>query len=279
MKVVIFAIHFGPKIAWMDIFLKSCQYNPNINWVIFTDTIYKTTIPNNVKIEFMRLDMFIELANNKLGTDIVNMEPYKVCDFRPSFGILFDNYISEYDFWGHCDLDIIFGDIEACTLDHLPELDILSSRGGFKKNGRRSVPKMCGGLSLYRNSDLVNKLFYKSNFNHIFSSKKHFAFDEHGISNIIRQNIKLRTKWDIYFFNYPHETVIKRWWFCTDNHPGTVNNDHIWVWVSGKLYFRGREVGYLHFQDWKRIESFNRTIPSADHVDKIYISRFGICLR
>ncbi len=39
--------------------------------------------------------------------------PYKLVDFRPAFGELFSEYLLQYDFWGHCDLDVIFGDIRA----------------------------------------------------------------------------------------------------------------------------------------------------------------------
>ena len=37
-------------------------------------------------------------------------------DLRPAYGVLFEEYLDGYDFWGHCDLDVLFGRIR----DHLP---------------------------------------------------------------------------------------------------------------------------------------------------------------
>ena len=37
--------------------------------------------------------------------------PYKLCDYKPVYGLIFDEDLQDYDFWGHCDVDLIFGDI------------------------------------------------------------------------------------------------------------------------------------------------------------------------
>jgi hypothetical protein len=37
--------------------------------------------------------------------------PYKLCDFRPAFGEIFAEELAGFDFWGHSDLDLIFGQI------------------------------------------------------------------------------------------------------------------------------------------------------------------------
>ena len=279
MKGVIFALQFGESIPWMSVFVKSCQHNPDIDWVIFTDVDYKLTLPGNVSIHHMTLDMFIELANQTFQTKITNLNPYKVCDFRPSFGTLFKHHTTGYSFWGHCDLDVIFGNIQTHILKHAQNYDIVSTRGGFYKPGRRSIPKLCGGLSVYKNTDIVNNLYNRCNFKSIITDNKHHAFDEHGISKIARQCDEVNVKWDEYIFNYPHDVTIKRWWYSPEYHPGTVHEDHIWLWEDGKLYFRNREIGYLHFQDWKRDLKFNRNITMTDDVKKIYISKFGFSLR
>jgi hypothetical protein len=42
--------------------------------------------------------------------------PYKLCDFRPAFGEIFREELAGFEFWGHCDLDVLFGRIR----EHLP---------------------------------------------------------------------------------------------------------------------------------------------------------------
>ena len=33
-----------------------------------------------------------------------------MCDYKVAYGEMFQDYIKEYDFWGHCDMDMIFGE-------------------------------------------------------------------------------------------------------------------------------------------------------------------------
>ena len=63
--------------------------------------------------------------------------PYKLCDFRPAFGEIFADELAGYDFWGHSDLDVIFGRIR----DHLPAAAFEADKILFN-----------GNFSLYRNS-------------------------------------------------------------------------------------------------------------------------------
>ena len=64
-------------------------------------------------------------------------QPYKLCDFRPAFGEIFAEELAGYDFWGHSDLDVIFGRIR----DHLPSAAFDADKILFN-----------GNFSLYRNT-------------------------------------------------------------------------------------------------------------------------------
>ena len=37
--------------------------------------------------------------------------PYKLCDFKPAYGEIFNEFISSFDYWGYCDVDLIWGNI------------------------------------------------------------------------------------------------------------------------------------------------------------------------
>jgi len=37
----------------------------------------------------------------------------KLCDFRTAYGFVFRNWIKNYDLWGYCDNDLLFGNIRA----------------------------------------------------------------------------------------------------------------------------------------------------------------------
>ena len=37
-------------------------------------------------------------------------DAYKLTDFKPAYGEIFQDYIIQYDFWGFTDIDLIYGD-------------------------------------------------------------------------------------------------------------------------------------------------------------------------
>ena len=66
----------------------------------------------------------------KLGFPVALNSPYKLCDFKPSDGEVFEDYLNDYDYWGHCDVDLIWGDIRKFVTDELLEKYVrIFSRG------------------------------------------------------------------------------------------------------------------------------------------------------
>lgn len=83
---------------------------------------------------------------------------------------MFQDYIKEYDFWGHCDADMIFGDIRKYVTD-----DIL------EKYDRLGVD---GFFSLFRNTPEINSIYRKAgDIKLIFTDQKPFGFDEWGLNH------------------------------------------------------------------------------------------------
>ena len=92
---------------------------------------------------------------------------------------MFSDYIKGFDYWGHCDLDLIFGDLKK----FLPkeEYDKLSFQGHF---------------CMYKNRNSINMLFLKDHngsidYSEILSHNQHFGFDEignYGINSIFERN-------------------------------------------------------------------------------------------
>lgn len=111
------------------------------------------------------------LFEQKLHTKISLESPYKLCDFKPMYGYLFENYLIGYEFWGHCDNDLIFGNIADFITEYI------------LKNYDRIFTR--GHLSIYRNTPEVNSFFKKSiNYKNVpsweivVSSQQGFSFDE-----------------------------------------------------------------------------------------------------
>jgi hypothetical protein len=159
---------------WADLFVESCRHNPSIDFYLITDCIPPHHVPPK-NVRFVNLDLpgFSALASAKLGLEVNLTRPYKLTDFKPAYGVIFRDYLEKYDFWGYCDLDIVFGDIRKFLTDELlDEYDVIATRKEF----------ITGHFTLYRNTDNITRLYENSrDYKEVFStSSNSFAFDECG---------------------------------------------------------------------------------------------------
>jgi len=170
-KIILITCWYGEYPWYLPYYLHSCSYNSSIDFVIITDnTDDVPNLPENVKIILKSLPDIISATSEKLNFNINIDYPYKLCDFKPAYGFMFPELIKGYDFWGHCDLDIIYGDIRSFfTGEILENYDYLSVRHDYTT----------GCFGLYRNIDLMNNYFQKSkDYKKVFSESKHYCFDE-----------------------------------------------------------------------------------------------------
>ena len=121
---VVFLICWQGDYPWyLPYFLHSCRYNPDIDFLIFTDNQTSLThLPHNVRLIPYSLEQFKTDAAKALGFEVAIEFGYKLCDFKPAYGFIFSDYIKKYDFWGYCDIDVIFGNIRLFMTDECQHL-------------------------------------------------------------------------------------------------------------------------------------------------------------
>lgn len=130
---------------YFQLFLNSCACNPHFDWIFFTDNKDKYDYPSNVRKVYMTFDEVKRIFQSKFDFPINISNLGKLCDIKPTYGYLFADYLKEYDFWGHVDLDVIYGKLDNfVTDDLLDSYDKIFTKGHF---------------SLYRNCEEMNKLF------------------------------------------------------------------------------------------------------------------------
>jgi len=168
--IAFFIVYLGNYPWYFPYFLHSCRYNPTVDFLIFTDNKAKLDLPPNVKIIPYSLEQFKTEASKALGFEVAIESGYKLCDFKPAYGFIFRDWIKNYDFWGYCDVDVIFGNIRAFMTDELlNEYDIISARHDY----------LTGCFALYRNNEFMRELFKQSkDYRKVFTEPRNFFFDE-----------------------------------------------------------------------------------------------------
>jgi hypothetical protein len=239
---------FGTLPPYFDCVLRSCAANPDIDWLIFTDDATPRKLPPNVRLQPATLAGLQKSFSEKLGFEANLSHPRLLCHFKAAYGFLFDEQLGGYDFWGHCDLDMIFGDLRKFLRE-----DIL-----------RNYPKiLCRGhLCLYRNTSEVNRYFMLeapgvANYRTVFQSGRteEFTFDEwRGVYAILR------------YHNIPQfhdefivDVVPPTRWKITRFEGVAIRNfpEQVFYWHRGKIFqahynsdrgIADDEYAYLHFQ-------------------------------
>lgn len=177
MKVCIIGVYFGVYPDYFDLWLKTCQYNSNIDFYIVGDAKISKEIPNVHHI-YMTLKQFKLRAEKVFNTSISLEYPFKCCDYKPLYGLIINEYIRDYDYWGYCDFDMLFGDI----MYFLEKYNM--------SNYDKFLP--LGHLSFIRNTDEVNRIALGKGrylFDKMISSQKTVQFDElGGINQILLEN-------------------------------------------------------------------------------------------
>lgn len=161
--------YFGTLPNYFNYWLESVKCNSTIDFIIFTNDKTKYAYPKNVKVFYMEFEQLRGKIQKKFDFEISLDSPYKLCDFKPTYGYVFSEYLRDYDFWGHCDIDLIFGNIRSFFSEEI-----------FEKYDKLLTYGHC---ELYRNTPEINQAFMNDNppfvsYRVVLSSPAIWAFDE-----------------------------------------------------------------------------------------------------
>src|SRR5688572_28464292 len=92
-KIVLLMPYYGKWPEWFNLFIETCKWNPTIDWIFFTDLEMPHNRCDNVHYVRISLPDLLELASSRVGFKIHFTHPYKLCDLRPGFGVIFADYI------------------------------------------------------------------------------------------------------------------------------------------------------------------------------------------
>lgn len=163
--------YFGKLPSYFDAFLQSVA-NKNFDVFFFTDYDQPKELPANCKWHHYSFNQLQQRLSEKLQLNIAFKNPRKLCDFKPALGLIFQDYIKQYNFWGSIDLDLCVGNFEKYGNKSILETaDVFS---GIKEY-------VSGSCFMVRNTAYHNSLFKKSkDWQTVFLTEKYMGFDECG---------------------------------------------------------------------------------------------------
>ena len=131
-KIALIIPYFGTLPDYFDLWLKSVEKNPTITFFLFTNDESSYCYPDNIEVINIAFKDFRSRLQSEFEFEIKLESPYKLCDYKPTYGNVFKKELLQYDFWGFCDVDLIFGDIRKfITDDILDKYDRILTRGHF----------------------------------------------------------------------------------------------------------------------------------------------------
>lgn len=275
-KCILLLPYFGKFKNYFNMFLMSCGANDKINWLIISDQKCPVNY-KNIKWINMEFSEFRLLVQKKFDFQISLETPYKLCDYKPAYGYILEDYIREYDYWGHCDCDLIFGNLNRMLSPVL--------------NQNYDKIFAAGHLTLYKNTNENNRRFMKKNekgvylYKIAFSNKKIFGFDEDCYQenvHVLFQNDKCKLYENDLSFNISPTfyNIFREYYNCKSHVWKTESlNSNLLIWDGKDIFSFAKHKGnirkksylyaHLHMRKMK-----NTLLPNQNNFVKICPENF-----
>jgi len=251
-KIAVIIPYFGQFPNYFDLWMRSATENDDVTFLIFTDIVWNKEVPKNIKFIQISFDEIKRKVNEILDFDFRLENPYKLCDYRPIFGLIFEDYLTDYDFWGYCDVDLIFGIISNYVND-----EILNHYDRVYKHGH---------FCLYRNDDRVNKFSLMDSTKYNMSAKDFLSldysshFDEGFLIRRLCEEQNILNYYSLDFADIDYSCLEFK---NAQPERAYFDSPQIYEWNKGKVTkhyisegsVRQEEVEYLHLQKRKMLVS------------------------
>jgi hypothetical protein len=167
-KIVLILPYFGKLPPQYRAWRATALCNPTVDFMFFTDADVDPA--ENIIIHKMQFSAFQHIVQKAFDFQITLNRPYKLCEYKQSYGYILQDYIKGYDFWGFGDLDLVYGDLRFFFTE-----DVLS----------RKFLLGWGHLTLLHNDEDTNTYFMKQvkgyqNYKDAFTTNEITFFDEYG---------------------------------------------------------------------------------------------------
>lgn len=225
----------GPFPPWMPCFLASCAPIRSVRWIIFHDHPAPAGAPANVQFVPLTESDFRTRAHTRLEVQAPATLGYKLCDFKITYGALFEDFLGEGEYFGWTDLDLVYGRVDRFLEPLLGRWDVFSFHGNMLSNH----------LCLLRNDEAHRHLFRQlPDWRAKLQQPGYAELDDRHLTELVRSRGRA-------YFSEHYTTPFVNWVTWTD---GTYAFPRQWRWNRGQVTNNldvGYEFIYFHFMVWK----------------------------
>jgi len=174
-KVLLIVPYFGSFGPWVPLYLHSLARQQTVDLLLLCDT-EPPPLPANARRVAMTFDQVRALATARLRTTVRLHRIRNLCDLKPAYGLVFEDFTEGYEYWAFGDEDVLYGDIDGMLAPHLDGAADLVIPG---TNSARMQGSTQGHLTVVRNHPRTNSLAMRDPaYTHVLASDEHWAYDE-----------------------------------------------------------------------------------------------------
>jgi hypothetical protein len=273
MRIGLLACFIGDLPNYYPYFLLTAYSNPSVDFFIINDQLTESTQDQNIHFLKMDLKDLEDRVSLKLGKQFSIYNSWKLNDYKPTFGLVFEDLLKGFDYWGWCDLDMIWGNLDRfLSEEKLKNIDVFTTKENWT----------AGHFTLFKNEEKLNHLFLDNpQIYDMLNSETYYAFEEcchrwdgkfRLIDDLISEG-KMVSMFDIVQNAMHKGTIRAKFGEEIREFPDKIN----YAYLNGKLtdLADGKELMYYHLITVKKIWRFYIPILKAE-VKELYISPFGI---
>lgn len=261
-RVVIVIPYFGKWPEWIDLYFYSCGRNPEIDFLFYTDCPVPEHHAENMTFRVCTFAEYCEQVSRELQMDFHPEKAYKLCDCKPYYGYIHRAELTEYDFLGFGDIDLVYGDLSMLIND-----DMLNRYDFITTHNTR----VAGHLTIMRNNaEWREKCLTIKGWKEMMAMPDYQSLDETYFSGIVNPNeiwVSRLYRYCLRFFGVNYGRLLDKFnpWiaprrsfveYFTSPIPGEKNGQkEEWRYVLAEnriLAPDGRELPYLHYLFFKK---------------------------
>lgn len=257
-KVAQIIPYFGKWPEWIELYFYSCGRNSMVDFIFYTDCPLPKYQYKNTIFHQCTYNDYCNLISKRLNIDYHCRMPYKLTDLKPFIGIIHEQELKDYDFWGMGDLDLVYGNLGMVINNaNLDKYDVITTHNYH----------IAGHCCFCRNNRYYRNLCFKiQDWEQKITNEKAMSIDEGEWSDLVCPHIRtirrihnyLFKLFNIHYFKvldilnpilHPKVHLHEYW---TSPQP-KINEE--WIYMCKENHITDpylRELPYLHFLFFKK---------------------------